>query len=445
MDLLHKLIPERCEEFVYTEEFFHEWNSHNNPSKQRRMVKALGDFSLYSDREFSKKNIFTKCEVLLKRHDPEWAGRLVNDSTDLHNALSGPFLQAATKRLNTLLDNRGSSAQDYHLAYGGTTDKVSDMLNNSGRKIDFAVECDFSGNDMRQVRTAQYCESEWLYQLGAPRWLCDLMTRANRYKVYNRNYNFQASVSWQLPSGTTSTTFRNCVWNLSIFHQWVLEHRVETFSVFVLGDDMVAVVFDHNFGQGNKRLKNAARSYEHVAKSACMKAKVKAWQSLAQAEFLSKNFVITSTGFRLIPKIGKALAKFNVRANKNETISNEEYLAGKALSYAWEYRYLPAFRERFLLLVDALGFDALKISIDAVTYNYASLIRELGTIAAARTIFVPKEDEITDDELCAFVGFRYSPTLWNSDLTELLEMLLFGSEDIELSRYEVLARVDYWD
>jgi hypothetical protein len=232
---------------------------------------------------------------------------------------------------------------------------------------------------------------------------------------------------------------------LSIFHQWVLEHRVETFSVFVLGDDMVAVVFDHNFGHGNKRLKNAARSYEHVAKNACMKAKVKAWQSLAQAEFLSKNFVITSTGFRLIPKIGKALAKFNVRANKNENISNEEYLAGKALSYAWEYRYLPCFRERFLLLVDALDFDALKISIDAVNYNYASLIRELGTIAAARTIFVPKEDEITEDEFCAFVGFRYSPTLWNSDLTELLEMLLFGSEDIEQSRYEVLARVDYWD
>jgi len=446
IDLLHKLMPLRQEEFTFTEEFFNDWNKHNSPTKQKAMVKAVEDFSRFTDKEFSKKDVFTKCEVLLKQHDPEWAGRLVNNSSDIHNAISGPFLQAATKRLNTILDNRDVPDR-YQLAYGGTTDKVAESINNTQYKYDFVAECDFSGNDMRQVRTAQACEGEWLYWLGAPKWVTDIMAKADTYKVYNRKFNFSATVSHQLPSGSTSTTFRNCVWNMSIFHRWVLDHGVTKFTAFFLGDDMIAFICEHRFGLGNKRLKNASRSYEFACKKAEMKGKVKTFDcsEAYRAEFLSKCFVYTGHGFRLIPKLGRAFAKFNVRANKNQRISNGEYMAGKALSYAYEFRYLPRVRDMLLTYVDDIGHDAVTIGVEAMGYNLASLVREVGRKAALTTIIVDDDDEITDDELTQFSSSRYGAGVWASDVYGLVEHLLYGEEDVPSTIYGKFAEVDYWN
>jgi len=452
MDLLDKKIPERFPEVDWTPELFEEWNSKNAPSKQKAMVAAVDEFSNFKQSKFALKDIFTKVEVLLKSHDPEWAGRLVNNSTDLHNAISGPILQECTKRLHTLLlGTQDDSPCKYYMAYGGlVTDRVATTLAGVDGKV-HVVECDFSSNDMTQAKEACLVEAEWLHRLGAPKWLTDIMVKANVYKVYNRTFQFSATISYQLPSGSTSTTFRNCVWNLSIFHQWAIAKtpygnaNATRYVVFVLGDDMIAVIQESRFPVTQRGRYKLAREYTHQTKLARMKAKVKVHQALVDAEFLSKLFCPTSKGYAMFPKLGRALAKINVRANLNPTLSNDEYLLGKYLSYAFEFRYLPLVRDLLLARVsqleDVTGLTAVTVAEAALTYNYFKIVREIGRAAALRSILVDDEDEISTEELDQFLHYRYG--MFTSDLEEICLALFFGEQDLPEIMYRPLAEIDF--
>jgi len=453
MHLLDEKVPERLDEVVWSQELFEEWNSHNAPSKQTKMVQAVEEFSRFTDKEFGKKDIFTKVEVLLKSHDPDWAGRLINNSSDMHNAISGPYLQACTKRLNSILDKDDADGK-YRMAYGSkTTDKVCDTFSNLPGEIKHVIECDFSSNDMMQVKEAQLCEAEWLYRLGAPKWLTDVMTKANVYNVYNRTFQFSAVISYQLPSGSTSTTFRNCIWNMSIFHQFATRKigkatkpNLNKYCVFVLGDDMIAVILESKFPVRERGRYLMSREYEYVCnRLAKMKAKVKVHRSLPDAEFLSKCFCPTSKGMRMFPKL-RAFAKLNVRANLNPSLTNQDYMLGKLYSYAWEFRYLPLVRDALIgkatALEEAFNIDILTVSEAALTYNFWKLAKETSRVEALSTMLVDDEDEITEDDINQFLHYRYG--WFATDLEELLYDLLYGDEDIPLAKYRPLAEADWW-
>jgi hypothetical protein len=440
--LLDEKIPEKLNDIEWTYELFEEWNANNDPAKQVAMVAAIDSFMRYTDKEFGRKEIFAKCELLLKRHTHgEWAGRIVNASSDLHNALSGPILVKCLKRLNALLDDRQKGDVSCYIQYAKDSTYCSERLDRARTESSFVVEADFSSNDMMQCSDVQPLEGAWLSRLGAPKWLIDIMERSNVYMVSSRKHDFKATVHYQLPSGSTSTTFRNSIWNMSIFRAWQNKHAVKGVAFF-LGDDMIVVVTSSVFPCSKRGRKHASRSYEHVAKLARMKAKVKVHTHLMGAEFLSKNFVPSAEfGHLMIPKIGKAMGRFNVRANNNASLSDDEYMAGKSLSFAWEFRFCPEIGDLMAERAGRTGVNLPELSLEAFSYNFRKEVERVGSI---KDVLRATVNSATLDwyDMENFCSIRYRMS-WDSVLEAFTDIVL-GSDDLDEIVYGSLATIDYW-
>jgi len=67
------------------------------------------------------------------------------------------------------------------------------------------------------------------------------------------------------------------------------------------------------------------------------------------ATLLSRRLIIFGDEVKcMLPLIGKALARFNARASMNTGVTDSQYMAGKALSYAYEFRHVPFMRDFFM-------------------------------------------------------------------------------------------------
>jgi hypothetical protein len=148
---------------------------------------------------------------------------------------------------------------------------------------------------------------------------------------------------------------------------------------------------------------------------------------LSECSFLSKNFIMTSYGFVMVPKFGKAVARFNARASSNEAVSDGAYLAGKALSYSYEFRHCPpisrCYYERYLQLVPADG-----VSLDGLGWNAKGAFLDLGVkgvVAAINTV----THTCSRDDMTRFYHWKYSMT--STDIIALLMASLFGEQDLD--------------
>jgi len=167
--LLKRIVPEPLPTIEWTKDLFDAWLPQFEKPKQRRLIKALDRFAAFTQNEFSTKDVFEKVELLLKRHDPEWAGRIVNASTDLHNALSGPIIQECLKRLVASATHDASQGHKatVQIAYGEVPQNFVQFVEGEGPFI----EADFSSNDKLQVRDVGQLEHRWAVRLGMPPWL----------------------------------------------------------------------------------------------------------------------------------------------------------------------------------------------------------------------------------------------------------------------------------
>lgn len=421
-------LPRQLPPIEWTRELFEEWNAEFKPDKQRRMVAALEKMCLYSHNEYGMKEIFEKSELLMKRHDPEWAGRIVNASSDIHNCMSGPIIKQCLKRLTSAFaqsKETGKNKMDFTICYGEDPNNFVRLVDGEGPFI----EADFSSNDKLQVADVVQLEAMWSARLGAPPWMVGCLLRANHYGVMNRKFGVKSRIANQLPSGSTSTTFRNSIWNSTIFYTFGKRYGIHA-DTLILGDDMLSRM-------RNGRIPNrAARAYEYIAKLACMKAKVKVHSHLVDCEFLSRRFVPSSYGHRLMPKLGKAFGRFNARSNIN-SVGDDEYMAGKALSYAYEFRYFPPicrlFIERFL----GCDIDITKVRRDLLSYNFRLAVGSSPLELAVKSLFNISEP-ISDDDFAAYSDHIYGK--WRSEVLEDLEDLLFGDKDLDYDRcYPYLA------
>jgi hypothetical protein len=440
-DLLEKKFSSHHEEIRWSPTLFEEWNRTNAPAKQIEMASALEEFMRYTDKEFGRKEIFTKVEALLKRHkSDEWAGRIVNASSPLHNALSGPILSAALKRFNAVLSDRQEcSSMMMYIQYAKDSTFCSERMSGDA---EFIAECDFSENDMRQCKNVcPDVEARLLTRLGAPKWLTDIMIKANVYTVVSREHNFSGTVKYQLPSGSTSTTFRNTIWNMSIFWAWKIKWNVRGVAFF-LGDDMAAKVTQSTFRKTRRGRKDASRSYEDMCKRARMVGKVKVHTHLVQAEFLSKNFVPSAAlGHRMIPKIGKALARLNTRANNNQSIPDPMYMAGKCLSLSWEFRFVSELRDGLAARAAQTGVDLSTLTSEHFSYNFRQEMMRSGTAGSVlRT--AANVEPLSYYDMENFCQVRYSMS-WE-DVLDVFDDIVCGDVDVPLLKYIQLARMDYW-
>jgi len=431
--LVRELVPKPMPSFDWDVDLFEAWNSQFDSEKQARMVKAYGLLSSHSVREYASKELFTKIEALVKPHDTV-APRVIFKGSDVYNCVSGPIFTELMTRLKACETNVKSCKVMF--AYKQHTPEVTSFLEG-----DFTakscIEADFSSNDATQVSDVLDLELMLMHRMGCPKWFCKLHRQASRsYSVYNTKYGVSAVAEHQLATGATDTTFRNSFWNLCIFYSWVKLYKVDKPNVVILGDDMLAVL--------RSRVRRGARHYQKVARDACMVAKATMSPRLSSCHFLSKHFVPAGAiqGHVMLPMIGKVLAKFNARPNANEGVSDDEYMAGKALSHAYEYRHCHVLRDLFTQRANRhlLRSDGV-YSLEGVTYHVRVFSLHKGLIEDLVTGVLEHPDWVTPDDLTAFWDSLAGLTF--SDVFPLAQSIILGDGYSVIEDYIAVNLVDY--
>jgi len=93
-----------------------------------------------------------------------------------------------------------------------------------------------------------------------------------------------------------------------------------------------------------------------------MRLKGKAVRLNGEATLLSRRIIYDTPVPCMVPLIGKAIARFNARAN-NTSMTDETYIAGKSLSYAYEFRHAPILRDAFMQRYENVDEDMRKLVV----------------------------------------------------------------------------------
>jgi hypothetical protein len=345
--------------FDVDDALFERWLSKMDPPKQARMRKAhLELFACEDDPAYlGEKSLSVKVEALLKRYDNKWAPRLIYAGNDHFNALTGPVAMVLCERLVEIFKRGRLGELTFMMAYKANDVELTSFVRDaSDQGFDHIAEGDFSANDLRQRKGASVVFDCFCKVVGAPSWFRDLLKGMRGFNVRNVEFGHRAQLIHQLPTGTTITTPRNTVWNAT---NQAVYCRV-TYNIgyaVVLGDDYLGML---------KRAVDVAHWQDWIAKHPKMKLTGATPRLQGEATFLSRRLLIENEIPCMMPKLGKALARFNVRTSPNEAISDSAYMAGKALSYAYEFRHFPLFRDLFLnryrLEEDKANIDIAEVS-----------------------------------------------------------------------------------
>lgn len=453
--LVKRLCPAQMPRFDWDPELFEEWITKFSTEKESRMRAAIDNQGLQRVKDYSDKDVFTKIESLVK---PEHTvkGRVIFKGTDLYNAVSGPMFMELMRRFKDC--ETGNTLQyDYQVAYKETTDRIADFLTDGPQGS--YLEADFTANDKYQCKTVQRLELVFMKRLGAPKWFLRLHAATNRCRVLNGKYGLMAWIENQLPTGATDTTFRNSFWNLCIFNHWWLGARPGKTRVAILGDDMLAAT--------ERWVRRCSAQYRKCAAEARMEAKVTMHHHLSQCHFLSKHFYPSETAGKavMLPFLGKVLAKFNVRPNNNQAVSNDEYMAGKALSACYEFRHCHTLRsmfaERAFLHLHrtegVFSMEGVSWNVRMAAENFAELATASLNDAHAARICVRDgvghdverrvermlfPDLIKQEDLCSFWQARH-PTLSVAELVSAFRRVVCHEDPVVLSREVLQMLVDY--
>jgi hypothetical protein len=198
-----------------------------------------------------------------------------------------------------------------------------------------------------------------------------------------------------------------------------------------------------------------------------MEAKVSCYADITQCHFLSKHFyrVECQPTPVMLPFLGKTLAKFNVRPNNNLSVSDDEYMAGKALSACYEFRNCHVLRDMFarraLLHLERAGS---KFSMEGVSWNVRESALQFEKLArlcleeAAVTILnsgdgvghdverragaLTQEDLVSRQDLLDF-WLSHMPTVDSSELLAGCSRVINHEDPVVLGRVVLQCLVDY--
>jgi hypothetical protein len=348
------------EAFDVDESVFDRWLSKMDPPKQARMRKAFLElFECEDDPEYlGTKTLSVKVESLLKRYDNKWAPRLIYAGNDHFNALTGPVAMVLCERLVECFSRTSLGPIHYKMAYKCQDVELAQHLRDAQESgYTECFEADFSANDLRQRKGASVVFDKFCEIVGAPSWFRKLLIDMRHFKTVNFEFGHRAQLSHQLPTGTTITTPRNSVWNATIESVFAVKSG-NSASAVILGDDYLGM---HKFAVLISRIE------AWVAAHPKMKLTASCPQLQGEATLLSRRICVDVDVPCMMPKLGKALARFNVRVSPNPNLSDSAYMAGKALSYAYEFRHFPLLRDIFL---ERYGMEEDKalLSIDEVSW-----------------------------------------------------------------------------
>jgi len=343
LNLINNL-PNLFDPWIENEEDRARWLAKFDPAKKARMEAAWLHISDVDKRDIRNKTLMVKIETLLKREDPNWAPRVIYIGSDAHNALTGPAMMVAMERLVELLDTDNGGVKlgpaDVRFAYKKDDTYLCEHLH-VDPKCNVTVEGDFSANDREQVKEVGHdIIDAVLRKLNFDSYTRLWMIESNEeYNVYGFAAGIKATLKYQLPTGTTATTFRNSAFNAVMFAVAMSQQKVTNARCVILGDDIAAVL----------QQMISIKEWQNCVSRFQMKLKGQMHRELNGAlTFLSRRLVANTPIPCLVPKIGKMLARFNVRACKNPAVTDDMFMAGKALAHAFEFRHAPQMAHLFL-------------------------------------------------------------------------------------------------
>jgi hypothetical protein len=423
---LAKLIFPNSAPYFWSEDLYLQWLSKFSTAKQQRMRSALLNLADVDLRRLSTKELMVKSEVLLKRNDGTWAPRIIYIGSDEYNVLTGPLMNEFTRRLSVALDEISPPGVKFMLAYSKKDTTLANFI--SGSPDDNFYEGDFAANDRNQVSSVRDIFAFWLQRSGAPDWFVSLYLKlAAKFTVVCREYGLKATLQNQLATGVTDTTGRNSVWNMCLFYSYARRHHLTGLKVLLLGDD-IAINAGSMFIDCFAWIRHCERGQ--------MVLKASSRRFYCDLTFLSRFFVPAPGGNCMIPLICKALCRFNARANRNQTLTDAQYMAGKCLSYSYEFRHVPFMVDFFVRRFIKTGVQTSELKLSDLTWFSRSQIESIGQLIEA----VRDEPvKIEDADFLEIVMAKYDIGLW--DMEQLCEALICDDRPSELldQRYYLMA------
>jgi hypothetical protein len=176
-----------------------------------------------------------------------------------------------------------------------------------------------------------------------------------------------------------------------------------------------------------------------------MEAKVTTGPLLHSMHFLSKHFVPVTRGENahvMLPFIGKVLAKFNARPNANQAVTDDEYMAGKALSHCYEFRYCHVLRDLFVQRANYhIQRSGGKYSLEGVTYHVKQFAVHKGLVEQMLAGSMTWPDLVSSEDLSLF--WLSLADLAFTDVYPLIERVVVDSGYSIIDNVVSSSLVDY--
>lgn len=313
------------------------WMTKQPPAKQERMKAAYANVIGLTSAQLGVKDISVKQEPLMKRGG-DWGPRAIYIGTDEFNSVTGPPSQIVMQRAVHLTRNLHIPIGEVKVEFGYKTNDVSlCKFIKDDPECKHTVEGDFTRNDREQRKRVAIIYDAWLKKLGLPLWYRVLLLDMEVFSIRDLKSGFWAQLKYQLPTGTTSTTPRNSLYNGTMI---AVAARLQAVSgrALILGDDILA-----------RMAKVFVISlWVKVVSDFKMVLKAKEPKMDGEATFLSRRIFWEVDTPCMVPLLGKMLVRFNVRGSVNDAVSDSQYMAGKALSYAYECRHVPLLSSIFM-------------------------------------------------------------------------------------------------
>jgi hypothetical protein len=398
---LARLVFPHTNPFDWTQDLYNRWVAKFDSEKQDRMSKALLRLHDCDFRTLSTRSLMVKGEVLLKRNDTSWAPRIIYVGSDEYNVLTGPLMDEFNNRLCCALDEFSClEVEGICFAYKKKDPEIANFLAGSDRYF----EGDFSANDRSQLKQVHEIFAHWLMVCGAPKWFVSLYKKlSHTFDVRSYLYGVSATLCYQLATGGTDTTGRNTVWNMCLWYSYCREYRIKGTKIAVLGDDILA---------GTNEVGISKDKWKVHCSDAGMTLKAFERRFYCDATFLSRFIVPKGTENVMVPLIGKALCRFNARANRNQDVSDSVYIAGKSLSYAYEFRHIAYLRDRFIARFRSTGVALGDVRLHDLTWFSRQDVSGTSDVLQAA---LDDPLVLSDDEFLEVIMAKYDIGLYDMD------------------------------
>jgi hypothetical protein len=398
------------------------WMDKFDPIKQAKMEAGFREYADLTPRQLGAKDLSVKQEVLLKRNDPAWAARIICAGTDPYNALTGPCAMITMERLILLCKMHKVGDVRVSFGYKQSDVALAGFLNEDAT-YSHCVEGDFSRNDREQRRSVHLLYSMWLRKLGMPEWYVKLEEQLSSFTVQSRQFGLWACIMNQLPTGATITTPRNSAYNLTMFAVACRRQHLAA-RALILGDDILAMT--------NRKM--VLSEWVDTVDEFRMVLKAKAPLLQGQATFLSRRFIVEGVETPCtLPLIGKAIARFNARGTNNSAVTDDVYIAGKSLSYAYEFRHVPCLRSMFLQRYMMTGVDV-KAQLELTWFTRSNGIDQYNIVQAITSERVL----ISKSQFREWLVTTYDIGL--TDLMELMTMTILNTS-LQLVEHPIVAKL----